>query len=80
MYRCIANLEIDLDGLGAVSYTHLDVYKRQVVGATTKRNLSSLTPYVMAALFGMIIVSLVMIGARFFNWTVLSGFSDTRCV
>ena len=48
-----------------------------VVGATTKRNLSSLTPYVMAALFGMIIVSLVMMGARFFNWTVLSGFSDT---
>ena len=43
-----------------------------VVGATTKRNLSSLTPYVMAALFGMIIVSLVMMGARFFNWTVLS--------
>ena len=40
-----------------------------VVGATTKRNLSSLTPYVMAALFGMIIVSLVMMGARFFNWT-----------
>ncbi|WP_298630793.1 Bax inhibitor-1 family protein, partial [uncultured Veillonella sp.] len=28
-----------------------------VVGATTKRNLSSLTPYVMAALLGMIIVS-----------------------
>ena len=47
------------------------------VGATTKRNLSSLTPYVMAALFGMIIVSLVMMGARYFNWTVLSGFSDT---
>ncbi|MDU5755229.1 MAG: Bax inhibitor-1/YccA family protein [Veillonella sp.] len=37
-----------------------------VVGAITKRNLSSLTPYVMAALFGMIIVSFV-----------LSGFSDT---
>ena len=48
-----------------------------IVGATTKRNLSSLTPYVMAALFGMIIVSLVMMGARYFNWTVLSGFSDT---
>ena len=38
-----------------------------VVGATTKRNLSSLTPYVMAALLGMIIVSLVMMGARYFN-------------
>ena len=48
-----------------------------VVGATTKRNLSSLTPYVLAALIGMIIVSVVMMGARFFNWTVLSGFSDT---
>ena len=48
-----------------------------VVGATTKRNLSSLTPYVMAALLGMIIVSLVMMGARYFNWTVLSAFSDT---
>ena len=35
-----------------------------VVGATTKRNLSSLTPY-------------VMIGARYFNWAVLSAFSDT---
>ncbi|WP_288581922.1 Bax inhibitor-1/YccA family protein [uncultured Veillonella sp.] len=45
-----------------------------VVGATTKRNLSSLTPYVMAALLGMIIVSFVMIGARYFNF---SGFSDT---
>ena len=39
--------------------------------------LSSLTPYVMAALIGMIIVSFVMIGARYFNWAVLSGFSDT---
>jgi len=48
-----------------------------VVGATTKRNLSSLTPYVMAALLGMIIVSVVMIGARYFNWAVLSAFSDT---
>ncbi|WP_295819773.1 Bax inhibitor-1/YccA family protein [uncultured Veillonella sp.] len=48
-----------------------------VVGATTKRNLSSLTPYVMAALLGMIIVSLVMMAARYFNWAVLSGFSDT---
>ena len=48
-----------------------------VVGATTKRNLSSLTPYVMAALIGMIIVSFVMIGARYFNWAVLSAFSDT---
>ena len=38
-----------------------------VVGATTKRNLSSLTPYVLAALIGMIIVSVVMMGARFFN-------------
>lgn len=48
-----------------------------VGGATTKRNLSSLTPYVMAALIGMIIVSFVMIGARYFNWAVLSAFSDT---
>ena len=48
-----------------------------VVGATSKRNLSSLTPYVMAALIGMIIVSFVMIGARYFNWAVLSAFSDT---
>ena len=48
-----------------------------VVGATTKRNLSSLTPYVMAALLGMIIVSFVMMAARYFNWAVLSGFSDT---
>ena len=31
----------------------------------------------MAALLGMIIVSFVMIGARYFNWAVLSGFSDT---
>ena len=48
-----------------------------IVGATTKRNLSSLTPYVMAALIGMIIVSFVMIGARYFNVAVLSAFSDT---
>ena len=31
----------------------------------------------MAALIGMIIVSFVMIGARYFNWAVLSAFSDT---
>lgn len=48
-----------------------------VVGAMTKRNLSSLTPYVLAALVGMIIVSVVMMGARYFNWGLLSAFSDT---
>ena len=31
----------------------------------------------MAALIGMIIVSFVMIGARYFNVAVLSAFSDT---
>ncbi len=31
----------------------------------------------MAALLGMIIVSFVMMAARYFNWAVLSGFSDT---
>lgn len=48
-----------------------------VVGAMTKRNLSSLTPYVLAALLGMIIVSVVMMVGRYFNVAILSAYSDT---
>ncbi|PQL19979.1 BAX inhibitor (BI)-1/YccA family protein [Veillonella denticariosi JCM 15641] len=48
-----------------------------VVGAMTKRNLSSLTPYVLAALLGMIIVSVVMMVGRYFNVAILSVYSDT---
>ena len=48
-----------------------------VVGAMTKRNLSSFIPYLLAAIIGMIIVSVVMMCARYFNWGLLSAFSNT---
>ena len=48
-----------------------------VVGALTKRNLSSFIPYLLAAIIGMIIVSVVMMCARYFNWGLLSAFSNT---
>ena len=48
-----------------------------VVGAMTKRNLSSFIPYLLAAIIGMIIVSVVMMCARYFNWGLLSAYSST---
>ena len=77
LYSALNGLTLTLVSL---RYNVFDVVIPALIGTLAffiKRNLSSLTPYVMAALFGMIIVSLVMMGARFFNWTVLSGFSDT---
>ena len=42
-----------------------------IVGLTTKKNLAGLTPYLVAAIFGMIIVSLVFMAHRIFRFHIL---------
>lgn len=46
-----------------------------IVGLTTKKNLAGLTPYLVAAIFGMIIVSLVFMAASYFSIPYLSSIS-----
>ena len=79
---CLSAADYDAVILDAVSYTHLDVYKRQTTGTTGTQNLTYIDQYLLFCLNGSAAVDYRLICGKYRLFNLILGIKMLlrRCV